>query len=408
MARLTRAQQQERTRAAVLAAARTEFVERGYTAATVDGIAERAELTRGAVYSNFPGKRALYLAVLVDLVEAEGTDGAAGGAPLAGPSGPGSLADALGAFARAWLHGLPLADRAPGAGQPHPRALAGVLDDGRTRGAFARATRLQALLLALTLEARTPAGRPPERQVRRARLVLRLLDGPGASVDPALEIGDPFDVAGACAHLGGLALDDVWDPPHLPYVPPATPCREPWAPPAGPRDLITGHPVDLGRDGVITVLGVDRLDAAEEAVRAARPGDQVTVAITTTDPAEIGRLVRLRVGDLTRCLRRVFPPDALPRLRLVPDEHGLLAAAVGVPEADDGTECAVRVQQGVLIARARGRGAGLAAAAGTDPSSTATPATPSGNGAPDAGASGVSAASGGAGGHTTPSDEVPS
>ncbi|MER6901984.1 helix-turn-helix domain-containing protein, partial [Amycolatopsis sp. NPDC000740] len=64
MARLTRAQTQERNRAKVLAAARDEFTERGFRDAKIDVIAERAELTRGAVYSNFPGKRALYFAVL--------------------------------------------------------------------------------------------------------------------------------------------------------------------------------------------------------------------------------------------------------------------------------------------------------------------------------------------------------
>lgn len=69
MVRLTRAQQQERTRAAVLVAARREFAEYGYGEAKIDRIAERAELTRGAVYSNFAGKRALYLAVLADAVE---------------------------------------------------------------------------------------------------------------------------------------------------------------------------------------------------------------------------------------------------------------------------------------------------------------------------------------------------
>ncbi|HET7518299.1 MAG TPA: TetR family transcriptional regulator, partial [Actinomycetes bacterium] len=77
MARLTRAQQQARTRAAVLAASRQEFGEHGYAEAKVDRIAERAELTRGAVYSNFPSKRAVYLAVLADLVEG----GAVGAAP---------------------------------------------------------------------------------------------------------------------------------------------------------------------------------------------------------------------------------------------------------------------------------------------------------------------------------------
>src|SRR5207342_971783 len=65
-ARLTRAELQEQNRAKVLAAARTEFVERGYRDAKVDDIAERAALTRGAVYSNFPGKRALYFAVLAE------------------------------------------------------------------------------------------------------------------------------------------------------------------------------------------------------------------------------------------------------------------------------------------------------------------------------------------------------
>lgn len=71
MVRLTRAQQQERTRAAVLVAAAAEFAAHGFAAAKVDQIAERAELTRGAVYSNFPSKRALYLALLVETVERE-------------------------------------------------------------------------------------------------------------------------------------------------------------------------------------------------------------------------------------------------------------------------------------------------------------------------------------------------
>src|SRR5262245_28777906 len=99
--RLTRAQQQERTRAGVLAAARDEFAQHGYAEATVDRIAERAELTRGAVYSNFPSKRALYLAVLVDQVEGEELEDA-------GPE-VSRVDDALAAFARLWLDRLPLA-----------------------------------------------------------------------------------------------------------------------------------------------------------------------------------------------------------------------------------------------------------------------------------------------------------
>src|SRR5690606_39654261 len=75
MARRTRAQAQERTRERVLAAARTEFLERGFRDAKIDVIAERAELTRGAVYSNFPGKRALYLAVLSSEERRAGVEG---------------------------------------------------------------------------------------------------------------------------------------------------------------------------------------------------------------------------------------------------------------------------------------------------------------------------------------------
>src|SRR6187397_3153001 len=97
-----RAEMQERNRAAVLAAARAEFVERGFRDAKIDVIAERAGFTRGAVYSNFPGKRALYFAVLADLAE---------NTPLPRHAEPGLTArEALGALARAWVARLPLAD----------------------------------------------------------------------------------------------------------------------------------------------------------------------------------------------------------------------------------------------------------------------------------------------------------
>ncbi|KRD19955.1 MULTISPECIES: TetR/AcrR family transcriptional regulator [unclassified Streptomyces] len=374
MVRLSRAQRQERTRATVLAAARAEFTERGYAAAKVDEIAERAELTRGAVYSNFPSKRALYLAVLLDTADTAGS-GVTGEGPPAVPSSPPSLAEALGAFARARLQRLPLVDDAPALGQVRLRSLAGVLDDEPIRTAFAQLTRLEALLLALALESRTPAGRPCSvRQVRRAELVLRLLDGPGASVDPGLVSGDPFDLAQACAHLGDLALADTWDPPHLPYIRPAQTCLEPWTPPGELRDLITGRPVGFDEDGVVVVLGSHRLEAVEESVRAARAGDRVTVAVATADPAETGRLVTLRIDDFARCLRGVFAQDGWPRLRVVLDDGGLLASAIGVADADDTAEHAVRVQQGTLVARAHGRGAGHAAAGAPSPELSPAPA----------------------------------
>ena len=85
-----------------------------------------AGFTKGAVYSNFPGKRALYLAVLVDMVEGS----AAGAVPR---SSPPSAAAALGAFARVWLERLPLAGDTPAAGHLQLRSLAGVVDDEPAR-----------------------------------------------------------------------------------------------------------------------------------------------------------------------------------------------------------------------------------------------------------------------------------
>jgi AcrR family transcriptional regulator len=377
MVRLTRAQQQARTRATVLAASRHEFTERGYAEAKVDRIAERAELTRGAVYSNFPSKRALYLAVLVDLVERSANDAAP-------PASPPSEAAALEAFARVWLERLPLTGDTPASGLLHLRSLSGVLDGHAARSALAQVVRLEALLLALLLETLVAApsrrerpaepepthqGRPaepePARRVRLAELVLTLLHGSASLAETAPGFGDPFDVARACEHLAASHLDDAWNPPYLPLVAPAQPADDAWTAPTDLSDLLTGQPVDLDTDGVIAVLGAGRLAAAEEAVRAARPDDQVTVVAVTSDPAEIGRLIRLRIGDLTGCLRRVFATDSWPRLRLVLDEHGQVATAVGRLDIDDATETAVRVQTGRIVARAQGRGAAHAATTAT-------------------------------------------
>jgi AcrR family transcriptional regulator len=368
MARLTRGQQQERTRAAVLAAAREEFAERGYVEATVDRIAERAELTRGAVYSNFPSKRALYLAVLVDLVE--------GAAVGAAPSAPRAAGKALEAFARVWLERLPLAGDTPAGGRLQLRSLAGVVDDEPGRAALAQVVQLEALLLGLALEALAPRrAREGARRVRLAELVLTLLSGAGQLAETAPGFGDPFDVAWACGELAGIDLADSWDPPHLPYVVPARPCQEAWVPPADLLDLLTGRRVGLDRDGVVALLGSSRLGAAEEAIRAAGPGERVTVVVLTSDPAEIGRLVRLRVGDLAGCGRRVFGPDPWPGLRVIVEDRSLTAAAVGLADPGDATEAAVRVRDGEIVARAEGRGAAHAAAAagGSDATSPRRP-----------------------------------
>jgi AcrR family transcriptional regulator len=61
---LSRADQQNRTRAALVASARRVFARDGFHGANLAAIASEARLTKGAVYSNFDGKADLFLAVL--------------------------------------------------------------------------------------------------------------------------------------------------------------------------------------------------------------------------------------------------------------------------------------------------------------------------------------------------------
>jgi AcrR family transcriptional regulator len=356
MARLTRAQAQERTRERVLAAARTEFLERGFREAKIDVIAERAELTRGAVYSNFPGKRALYLAVLA--AEAER-------APIPQVV-PGTTArTALGAFARAWVGRLPLATDDPDGTTPLGADLVPeVLADERMRTPFAQLMALDAILLGLALEQmHGPSG--AGRRVRAAEVALTTLHGAGQLAAAAPGFADPFDVVTACEGLADLELGsgrgDEWAPPHLPYVPRARPAGRAWEPPAA-VDAVRGAPARLADDGVVAVLGLHRLVAVEEAVRAVPPGSTVTAVLVSGEPGELASLARLVVADVCRCIRLAFPESAWPRLQVVHDESGAVAAAAGERVVSDATEAAVRIAGGRIVAQAEGRGACHAAA----------------------------------------------
>ena len=62
--RRTRAEARLETRDAILSAARRLFAERGYRGASLDEIAEVAGFSKGAVYSNWPSKEALFLELL--------------------------------------------------------------------------------------------------------------------------------------------------------------------------------------------------------------------------------------------------------------------------------------------------------------------------------------------------------
>jgi AcrR family transcriptional regulator len=64
--RLTRNESKRRTRAALIEAAAEVFARRGFGAARVEEIAERAGVTTGALYGHFKGKQDLFLAVFED------------------------------------------------------------------------------------------------------------------------------------------------------------------------------------------------------------------------------------------------------------------------------------------------------------------------------------------------------
>ncbi len=377
MARLTRAEQQQRTRSAVITAARREFAEHGFTPAKIDRIAERAELTRGAVYSNFPGKRALYLAVLLDdVLTAPERPGTSGDPATSGDSGdvavPGVLT-ALGQLARRWEDRPPLtADLEIVLTTPEHHRIMGSL------------VKVNALLLALGLESVTPTvaqvdgGREPAREVRRAELVWSWLLGGSLLSAHAPGLGDPFDRISAAEHLGSMTLDDIWAPSYGPYVREAeiiAPVDLPAATATTRNDLISGDAVVTtggGLDGLVVVLSPEMLSSAEEAVRSA---DRVTLLVPVSHDGEADRLVHLVLADALSLLRGVFPVSTWKGFRIVLDADGELSgqlstsAGFGSP-GDDSTrdstgrsQFAVAVVGGQIVARAEGTGAALAAGA---------------------------------------------
>jgi len=83
----------ERTRAALLEAARAVIRERGYERTTLEKVAQRAGMTTGAIYGNFKNRDELFIAL-----------GQAYWAPIAPKISPGAtFAEAMHAFAKATL-----------------------------------------------------------------------------------------------------------------------------------------------------------------------------------------------------------------------------------------------------------------------------------------------------------------
>ncbi|SDK00900.1 DNA-binding transcriptional regulator, AcrR family [Streptomyces indicus] len=389
---LSRLQLQAQNRAKVLAAARAEFAARGFEGAKVDAIAERAGLTRGAVYSNFSGKRALYFSVLADLAE---------GAPAPRrPEPPATPAAALGAYARILLTGLPLTSEH---GRLGSRLQQEILAEEATRSAYAQLLKLDAVVLGLCLEevhrrgasaaaprrvrSREPGSAPrvvrsPDpgaapRMVRAAEAALTFLYGARQLADSAPGFVDPFHAVAACERLAAVADDGSWPPAYLPYAAEAVPCDRPWEPPPA-TDVLRARPARLGgADGVVAVLGLQRLEAVEELVRSAEPGAQVTAVLVSADPHELTPLARLTLAELRTCVSGVFPPETWPALRIVYDGTHAVAGAVGLDAVDDGTEAAVRIEAGRITAFAGGRGACHAAASSSATGPSAATAEPS-------------------------------
>jgi AcrR family transcriptional regulator len=87
MKRLSRAEQNGRNRALVLAAARQVFLARGYHAATLDEIADEAEFSRGVVQSRFGNKADLFLALLEERIDERAAQNARLAEELSGAEG---------------------------------------------------------------------------------------------------------------------------------------------------------------------------------------------------------------------------------------------------------------------------------------------------------------------------------
>ncbi|NLE77401.1 MAG: TetR/AcrR family transcriptional regulator, partial [Chloroflexi bacterium] len=61
-----RAREKELRKKSILAAAKEVFFEQGITQATVDDVAERAEVSKGTIYLYFPGKESLLAHLLLE------------------------------------------------------------------------------------------------------------------------------------------------------------------------------------------------------------------------------------------------------------------------------------------------------------------------------------------------------
>ncbi|MFD3427334.1 TetR/AcrR family transcriptional regulator [Nocardia fluminea] len=357
MGRLSRAEQQEVTRQRVLDAARREFTERGFRGATVDGIAEHAQLTRGAVYSNFPGKRALYFAVLAR--EAEHAPPPEKRAP--GTTGP----DALGIFASTWAQRLPRSDRDTFSATEQLSSpvlsidlIPEIQSEDRISRPFAQLIKLDAVLLGLALESLSAGpDDPTSRFIHTAEAVLTVLYGATQLSFAAPGFVDPDQVVSLCQQLAHFEVDK-YSPP-IPRTTEVNLYRDgtEWEPPSC-TDLIRGLRVRLDGSRLIMVLGIHKISAIREVVTACPRPIQITIVLVTCDQTgELAPLARLALADFSRSLRYAFPEPSLPNVQVVVDDRGSTARACGIETVADDTEAAIMIDNGRITWRASGAGA---------------------------------------------------
>jgi AcrR family transcriptional regulator len=91
--RLSRAEQNDRNRALLFAAARRVFLARGYQAATLEQIADEAGFSKGVVYSRFASKADMFLALLADRITERAAQNAQAARDLAGTGDFAALVD---------------------------------------------------------------------------------------------------------------------------------------------------------------------------------------------------------------------------------------------------------------------------------------------------------------------------
>lgn len=144
--RLSRSEQVERNRAALLDAARDVFLDAGYLGATVDAIADRAGFSTGVVYSQFGGKPDLFLALIERRIAERATEHDRVTEGLTGPAVIHALIAATGAdamrdprWARVLIEFRTLAARDPELNQRYAALHARTVE--RLAAAMARSAR---------------------------------------------------------------------------------------------------------------------------------------------------------------------------------------------------------------------------------------------------------------------------